>query len=115
MSDPLHEYSIAVLAYAETVQRARRVSEIINRGATALRNWEQVLVTEVQGDFPQELARSGRSENHLPGNEWPNAQHIADALLAYHQARNDLETAFNAIPEDQRHAVKTPESVTPPR
>ncbi|MGQ0636034.1 MAG: hypothetical protein ACT4QC_15595 [Planctomycetaceae bacterium] len=115
MSNHLQTYCIAVHAYEEAVYNARRVSEVVNRGATALRNWEQVQVTDIAGAFPDEFTRSARSENHLKGEEWPAAQQIADVLLAYHKTKLELEAAFLAIPDDQRHAVKTPESVTPPR
>ena len=115
MSDSLEQYSNAVLAYAAAVHRARRLAEIVNRGATALRNWEQAQVTEILGVFPVEAGRRSGSENDLSGGEWPGAQQIADALLAYHQAKKDLDLAFKAIPEPLRHAVKTPDSVTPPR
>ena len=115
MSDPLQQYSNAVLAYAESVRRARRVADIVNRGATALRDWEHVQVTGILGAFPEEVNRRRASESDVCGDEWPGAQQIADVLLAYHQAKRDLEFAFGAIPEDLRHAVKNPDSVAPPR
>ncbi len=115
MATSLETYSAAVLAYADTVRRARRIADVINRAATALRNWEQVQVTDTAGEFPEEFRRSSHSENHLKGSEWPGAQQIADALLAYHHARRELEIAYNSIPEDQRHAVKAPDAVNPAR
>lgn len=115
MADPLQQYSSAALAYAQTVQRARRMAEIVNRGATALRNWENVQVSGILGDFPEEVKSRRASENDLCGDEWPGAQQIADVLLTYHQARRNLELAFDAIPEELRHAVKNPDSITPPR
>jgi hypothetical protein len=114
MSDPLQRYSNAVLAYAETVHRARRVSEIVNRGATALRNWENVEVTGILGEISEARDRRA-SENDLCGEEWPDAQQIADVLQTYRLAKRDLELAFDAIPVGLRHAVKSPDSVTPPR
>lgn len=116
MSDCLHTYSLAIRMYEETVIKTRGVSQIINRGATAMRNWEQVLVTNVEGvEFPPEFSRSNRSENQITGKEWPTAQQIADALLAYHKARQELLNAYNAIPADERHAVRAPEAVNPPQ
>jgi hypothetical protein len=115
VSDSLQQYSNAALAYAETVHQARRIAEIVNRGATALRNWEHVQVTGILGEFPDEVRRFRASENDLSGNDWPDAQQIADVLLTYHQARRNLELAFQAIPDALRHAVKNPDSVTPPR
>jgi len=115
MGTSLETYSAAILAYAETVRQARRIGDIVNRAATALRNWEQVQVTETAGEFPEEFRRSTYSENNVKGSEWPGAQQIADALLAYHRAKHDLEIAYNGIPEDQRHAVKAPDAVNPTR
>ncbi|MBS0264210.1 MAG: hypothetical protein JSS02_19895 [Planctomycetes bacterium] len=115
MSDPLQQYSNAVLAYTASVHQARRVAEIVNRGATALRNWEHVQVTGILGEFPEEVRRRHASENDVCGDDWPGAQQIANVLLAYHQAKQALELAFSEIPEALRHAVKNPESVAPPR
>jgi hypothetical protein len=115
MATPLETYSAAILDYAETVRRARRIADVVNRAATALRNWEQVQVTDTAGDFPEEFRRSSYSENHVKGSEWPEAQQIADALLAYHRSKHDLEIAYSGIPEDQRHAVKAPDAVSPMR
>ena len=115
MPDRLETYSIAILKYEEAVRGARRISEVINRGATALRNWEQVMVTDVQGEFPKDFEHSSRSENNLTGKEWPGAQQIADALLTFHRAKRDLEAAYEAIPGEQRNAIKPPDSVMPPR
>lgn len=115
MSDALEGYSRAVRAFAESIHQARRIAEIVNRGATALRNWEQVQVTDVTGEFPGDVRRDRGSENDLVGRDWPGAQQIADVLLEYHRARRELERAFGAIPEDHRHAVRCPDSVAPPR
>lgn len=115
MSDPLQHYANAVLVYAESVRRARRLADIVNRGATALRDWEHVQVTGIRGEFPEEANRRRASENDVCGNEWPGAQQIADILLTYHRARRDLELAFEGIPEGLRHAVRNPDSVSPPK
>jgi hypothetical protein len=115
MATSLETYSAAILVYADTVRGARRIADVVNRAATALRNWEQVQVTDTTGEFPEEFRRSSYSENQLKGSDWPGAQQIADALLAYHHAKHELEIAYNGIPEIQRHAVKAPDAVNPSR
>jgi len=115
MSDPLQQYSSAALAYVQAVQRARRIAEVVNRGATALRNWENVQVTGALGAFPEDVRSRRSSENDLSSDDWPGSQQIADVLLNYHRTRKDLESAYEAIPESVRHAVKNPEALTPPR
>jgi len=115
MATSLEMYSAAILVYADAIHRARRIADVVNRAATALRNWEQVQVTDTAGEFPEEFRRSSYSENHVKGSEWPGAQQIADALLAYHHAKRELEIAYNGIPADQRHAVKAPDAVNPTR
>jgi hypothetical protein len=115
MNDHLQTYSRAVFNYTEAVQKARRVSEIINRGASALRNWEQVRVTDTEGVFPEFLSRTTTSDSHVQGLEWPSAQQIADALLDYHRTKHELELAFTGIPDDQRQALRSPDSIVPPR
>ena len=65
--------SVAILVYAETVRRARRIADIVNRAATAMRNCEQVQVTDTAAEFPEEFRRSTYSENHVKGSEGPGA------------------------------------------
>ena len=73
MSTALETSSAAILVYTETVRRARRIADIVNRAATAMRNWEQMQVTETAGEFPEEFRRSTYSENHVKGSERPGA------------------------------------------
>jgi hypothetical protein len=79
------------------------------------KEYENVQVTGILGEVPDEVRQFRAPEDDLSGKEWPDAQKIADVLLTYHQAKRDLELPFQAIPEALRHAVKDPDSVTPPR
>lgn len=81
MSDSLRQDSIAVSDCTEAVHRARHLADVVDRGATALRNQEQIPVSGMVGNFPEDGDRQRASENDLSGDEWPAAQQIADVLL----------------------------------
>ena len=52
--------------------------------------------------------RAGRSDI-VPAHEWPTAEQIQQAVVAWHAAREAVAAAYAAIPRSQRAAVVPPE------
>ena len=50
----------------------------------------------------------GRGSPSFDGKRWPSGQHIQDVLVHWHQAKQALNGAWNALSQDQQSAMKPP-------
>lgn len=106
---PIEQYQQAVAEVKAAIGEAERLVRIVSSGAAALREWKRMMMSNVQGGFPMEIALSPHSPT-INGSEWPTGQQLAVALQRYHQAKQTLQNAYSAIPDSQRSVVQAPET-----
>lgn len=87
-----------------TSQVERYVVEILN-GASKLRHWESVVISNSGIGFPIEA--HGES---IDANNWPSAQQLAEVLSEWHKVYHAVNNAWNAIPKDRRVGIQPPPS-----
>ena len=100
---PAEKYQQAVAEIQEAIREAERLVCIVSSGASALRDWRRMTMSNVEGGFPLLPHNPG-----INGSEWPTGQQVAAALQRYHRAKESLHNAYMAIPDGERAIVKTP-------
>ncbi|MBA3530578.1 MAG: hypothetical protein H0T73_01465 [Ardenticatenales bacterium] len=106
--DPISNYQRAIAALQAASARAEQYGALVTQTATSLREWKKVVMTNVEGEFPADLV-AGRNTKSINGVDWPTAQQLADTLLNYHNAKKAVDTAWQAISEEQRQILQPPE------
>jgi|GEM_PF-3583265 len=92
------KYLEARAALLAAENRVLKVIAPISSAATALRNWDQVMISNTSVGFPMDIALTHKPT--LNAREWPTLDQVAEALAASHDARHKAENAWHAIPSD---------------
>ncbi len=88
-------------AEADVTAIVRAVGDI----ARALEHWPRVHVTNIGAGFPKEVVTSGQA---LDARRWPTPAALAEALVAWHEAREAAFAAWDALPATARHDLPGP-------
>ena len=98
-----------LLSYQERqfeLKRAeRKVDELVaalTDAVNKLRNWDNVVISNVYVPFPAELSLFGAV---IDGSNLPSAQELAQALSEYHRLRIAAQITYRKIPDDFRVAI----------
>ena len=63
--------------------------------------------SNIPGGFPPEVIMN-RASPSVDGNRWPTATEIQNALVQWHQSRQAMFNAWEAIPREDRSAFQPP-------
>jgi len=102
-TDRIQAYQEALKKLEVTTRQVEHYVGEIQNGATKLRNWESVVISNSGVGFPAEA--HGES---IDANTWPSAQQLAEALSEWHKARHTVNNAWSAIPEERRTGLQPP-------
>jgi hypothetical protein len=109
MSDSISTYQRAMQKYESARKAADELAKKITEAADMLTfgKWTQVVMSGWKESYPPELL-SIPYPSIIDSNQWPTAEQLHKTLIEWHQAEFDLKTAFEALPENQRSALKHP-------
>ncbi len=121
MGSPTADYTAAGKKLKEACSEIDRLKEIIGYAAMCFNSyWKVATVSGTNIAFPAELTtkatRDHRGQMLLPINAsvWPSGMQIAEALLAYHNCKANLDRLYQAIPADERDGVRNPREFDAP-
>lgn len=103
----LVSYLDALKRAKEAAATAQRLADVVKAGAESLKHWRDVRVVNGKGGFPPGVGQL-ITPGTVDANTWPTALQLEEALVAYHQARQEAHTAHRAIPDENRHGIETP-------
>jgi hypothetical protein len=101
--DPIQAYKQAIRSLEAATEQVEAFVEEITHAATILRRWEQVKILNLGVGFPP-----GAELESINADNWPTSQQLAEALAEWHNCRNTLNNAWQAIPETQRTGLQPP-------
>jgi hypothetical protein len=96
-------YKQALRSMEAATEQVEAFVEEITHAATILRRWEQVTILNLGIGFPP-----GAELESINADNWPTSQQLAEALAEWHNCRNALNNAWQAIPETQRTGLQPP-------
>jgi hypothetical protein len=102
-------YQTAIGQLQAAQKQVEQYVRIIEHAAGLLNRdgWKTAMMSNVQGGFPAEIAFSRREG--INGSDWPTAQQLADALVAWHNAKQAVKNAYQAIHASERSVVQPPD------
>ena len=103
-TDNIRMYQDALTWLSETESNVERNVNAIREIGYALLYWKEVSVFYENNQFPFQFLR----EPNIDISNLPNPKQLFDSLLAYQYARFDAQTAYNAIPLENRSGIEPP-------
>lgn len=109
MSDSVHVYLDSLKQYKLAAQQASEVISVVKEVAGCLSGspLNFMFSGPTMPGMPAEVALSKQS-NFPDANRWPTALQIQTTLIDLHQAKSDLNAAWNAVPHDDRGGMTPP-------
>jgi hypothetical protein len=104
--DPVGTYKNAMTNLAEATQNAERMAANVDRFAHLLQNWRTVGLANSPG-FSAEGAGPVPTTT-INMRDWPSAQQLQNALVAWRSALQVVNSAWMAVPEHLRKGLPAP-------
>ena len=90
----------ATLRVERTFAKIRETGDLSHAGA-----WKKLQVANSNVGLPAEMT-FGVGQPTLDARQWPTGDQIASLIAGWHQARREAQSAFEALNQQERNAVK---------
>ncbi|MDD4860056.1 MAG: hypothetical protein PHR56_07650 [Dehalococcoidales bacterium] len=104
--DPVRKYLDAKKEFDAAYARIQGLQQVISEVHSGLHRPFTFTVTSTDVTFSREIVAAKTTT--LDGNEWPNAQDIAQSLSNLQETYKLVETYWKAIPEADRRNITPP-------
>jgi hypothetical protein len=103
MSDPRDAYDDALAALEAAAKKLEAVSKFIVEAGQVFRDWETVGISNFKGaSLPFGVKKT------VDGSRWPTADQLYQFIQAYHDAKQAVQIAWNAVPAERRKSLLPP-------
>src|SRR4051812_19643341 len=103
MADSVAAYQDALRKLKQATAEAEAVARVVADAGRKMGQWKTVVISNASGGggYPHHVAEN-RADVGINARDWPSAEAIHKALVAYHDARLAAHAVYNALPEEQR-------------
>src|SRR5437773_10374175 len=104
----MEEYAQKKAAFDQVNRERQGIINTLEGLAGALReNPDGFHFSNIEGGFPAEVI-FGRNSPSFDGRRWPSAQNIQNALVQWHQARQEMHGSWDRLTPEQKGAMQPP-------
>jgi len=104
-ADPVRDYLEARNAVEQAAENVQRLIRTIAEAVGSLSDWRNVTITHT----PYRTKTEGyTTDSRRFVDPWPTANQVAEALGAWHQAKQGQHSTFDRVAEDVRQGLVPP-------
>jgi len=111
---PIHKFSNANKEFNEAWTKVYKMADVISDVSRQMHTFPyELTITGTNIDLSPYVLETQRKHT-LNSKDWPDAEQIAESILALHQSRKLVKECYEALSPSDKQVVNPPDTREPP-